>query len=55
MLNRYGISTSDIEGQLKNMGIDQKVLEDTKTGDDYEKVRKTLSFQEKYKSRMEVK
>lgn len=52
MLNRYGISTSDIEGQLKNMGFDPKSFGGMSTGDDYEKVRKTLSFQEKYKARI---
>lgn len=55
MLSRYGVSTEDLEGQLKNMGVDPKSFGGIPKADDYEKVRKTLSFQEKYKSRISQK
>lgn len=52
MLGRYGVTTEDLQGQLKNMGIDPNAFGGIPKADDYEKVRKTLSFQEKYKARI---
>ena len=45
MLKRYGFDMGDIEGQMKNLGIDMSNL--GIQGGDYENLRKTLSFQEK--------
>ncbi len=49
MLKRYGFDMGDIEGQMKNLGIDMSNL--GIQGGDYENLRKTLSFQEKYKGK----
>lgn len=46
LMKRYGFNIEDIEKQMKSMGIDISSLE---KGNDYETIRKTLSFQEKYK------
>ncbi|MBP2031348.1 hypothetical protein J2Z42_000013 [Clostridium algifaecis] len=46
LMKRYGLNMEDIEKQMKNMGID---VPEVYKNADYESVRKTLSFQEKYK------
>lgn len=51
LMERYGLDTSTFEQQLKSLGINN-IKADTNT---YEKARKTMSFQEKYKDRMEIK
>ena len=48
LMERYGVDTSGFEEQLKALGINNISL-------DYEKTRKTLSFQEKYKAHLKVK
>lgn len=55
MLGRYGVSTEDLEGQLRNMGVDPTAFGSIPKADDYEKMRKTLSFQDKYKARIKAK
>lgn len=52
MLKRYGFDMGDIEGQMKNLGIDMSNL-GIQSGD-YENLRKTLSFQEKYKGKVKT-
>ena len=52
MLKRYGFDMGDIEGQMKNLGIDMSNL--GIQGGDYENLRKTLSFQEKYKGKVKT-
>ncbi|GAA0078367.1 DUF3867 domain-containing protein [Clostridium sp. CTA-5] len=47
-LERYGVDSSILEEQLNMSGINFK-------SNDYESMRKTMSFQEKYKSRLQVK
>lgn len=49
-LERYGIDPSMIEGQFKIPGFDM-----SSSMSNYETVRKNMSFQEKYKSRMSNK
>ena len=51
LMERYGIDTAGFEEQLKALGLNNTSL----GGMDYEKTRKTLSFQEKYKSKLKVK
>ena len=51
LMERYGIDTSGFEEQLKSLGLENISTNPT----DYEKTRRTLSFQEKYKSRLKVK
>lgn len=46
LMKRYGFNMEDIEKQMKDMGIDMPSMEKNV---DYESLRKTLSFQEKYK------
>lgn len=50
MLERYGLDSSMIEEQLKMSGLDLGT-----SGKDYESIRKTMSFQEKYKDRISIK
>lgn len=47
LMERYGFDTSNIEQQLKDFGVNVGAIET-----DYEAVRRNLSFQEKYKSRL---
>lgn len=47
LMKRYGVDMEDIEGQMKNMGFN---MPSVNKNIDYETVRKTLSFQEKYKT-----
>lgn len=51
LLERYGFDSSMIEEQFKMSGMDFNSL----GGKDYEAVRKTMSFQEKYKDRMAIR
>ena len=51
LMERYGIDTTGFEEQLKSLGLNN-ISTYTK---DYEKVRRTLVFQEKYKDRLKVK
>ena len=51
LMERYGLDTKGFEEQIKSLGLD-KLTTDPK---DYEKVRRTLGFQEKYKDRLKVK
>lgn len=52
MLKRYGFDMGDLEGQMQNLGIDMSAL-GIQSGD-YENLRKTLSFQEKYKGKVKM-
>lgn len=51
LMERYGIDTTGFEEQLKSLGLNN-ISTDPK---DYEKVRRALGFQEKYKDRLKVK
>lgn len=50
LMERYGVDSSSIEEQLKSMDLGGIIPQ----GTDIEKVRKTMSFQEKYKDRLKV-
>jgi hypothetical protein len=50
LMERYGFDASSIEEQIKSLGLNNII---PGTGD-VEKVRKTMSFQEKYKDRIKV-
>lgn len=52
LMKRNGLDVSSLEGQMKNMGIDMGALN---IQTDYEDLRKSLSFQEKYKGKLSVK
>lgn len=45
LMERYGFDSSMIDEQLKNIGVDNINVS-------YENIRKTMSFQEKYKDRL---
>lgn len=51
LMERYGIDTAGFEEQLKALGLNNISTNPA----DYERTRKTLSFQEKYKDRLKVK
>ena len=51
LMQRYGLDTAGFEEQLKSLGLDKF----SGMSMDYEKARKSLSFQEKYKDRIKVK
>ena len=51
LMQRYGLDTAGFEEQLKSLGLDNL----NGISMDYEKARKNLSFQEKYKDRIKVK
>lgn len=51
LMERYGLDTGAFEKQLKSLGINNIQV----GPNSYEKARKAMSFQEKYKDRMEVK
>ena len=51
LMERYGIDTTGFEEQLKRLGLDN-ISTDPQ---DYEKYRRTVGFQEKYKDRLKVK
>ena len=50
LMERYGFDPSNLEEQLKNAGISISNITSN-----YEEVRKTLSFQEKYENKVETK
>ncbi|MCI6277500.1 MAG: DUF3867 domain-containing protein [Clostridium sp.] len=52
LMERYGVSNEDIANQMKNMGIDIPNIDQIT---DYEKMRKTLSFKDKYGSKLTTK
>ncbi|MGL5086860.1 MAG: DUF3867 family protein, partial [Clostridium sp.] len=51
LMERYGLDTSAFEQQLKSLGLNNMQSDPNS----YEKARKAMSFQEKYKDRMEIK
>lgn len=52
LMERYGVNSEDIANQMKNMGIDIPNIDQIT---DYEKIRKTLSFKDKYGSKLTTK
>ncbi len=52
IMERYGVSTDDLEEQMKSMGIDSSLQS---LGNEYEDARKVMGFQEKYKGKLTVK
>ncbi len=53
VMERYGFDMNNIDEQMKSFGIDTSQF--GSLGKDYEEMRKTLSFQEKYKGRISSK
>ncbi|MGL5244512.1 MAG: DUF3867 domain-containing protein [Sarcina sp.] len=51
MLKRYGMDMGDIEEKMKSFGIQ---MPSVNMETDYEKLRKNLSFQEKYKGKLKL-
>lgn len=51
LMERYGYDASALEEQIKSLGLNNIIPQ----GDDIEKARKAMSFQEKYKERIKVK
>ncbi|GAB6167798.1 DUF3867 domain-containing protein [Clostridium carnis] len=51
LMERYGFDASSLEAQIKAMGLDKI----NSSFGDIDQARKTMSFQEKYKDRIEVK
>lgn len=51
LMERYGLDTSAFEQQLKSLGLNNMQSD----ANSYENARKAMSFQEKYKDRMEIK
>ena len=51
LMERYGYDASALEEQIKSLGLNNIIPQ----GDDMEKARKAISFQEKYKERIKVK
>lgn len=51
LMERYGFDASSLEEQVKALGLDKIAGAST----DVEKIRKTMSFQEKYKDKMQMK
>ena len=51
LMERYGLDAKGLEEQIKSMGLDKFGIDSV----DYEKTRKVLSFQDKYKDRIKVK
>jgi hypothetical protein len=49
LMERYGFNMEDVEKQMKGMGIE---MPSVNKNVDYESLRKTVSFQEKYKQDM---
>lgn len=60
MLSKYGLSMDDISAQManmdpnmmKNMGMNPNMFSGAGVQDSYEEIRKVMSFEEKYKSRI---
>jgi len=50
LMERYGFDASGIEEQLKSLGLNNVIP----SAEDVEKIRKNMSFQEKYKDRLRV-
>ena len=50
IMERYGFDGANLEEQLKSLGINNIAP----AGEDVEKIRKNMSFQEKYKDRLKV-
>jgi Protein of unknown function (DUF3867) len=53
LMERYGVDMNNIDDQMKAYGIDASKF--GALGKDYEEMRKTLSFQEKYKGKIAAK
>jgi len=53
LMERYGFDMNNIDEQMKSYGIDINGI--GSLGKDYEEMRKSLSFQEKYKGRLSSK
>lgn len=52
IMERYGVSTEDLEEQMKSIGIDTAL---NPLGTNYEDARKVMGFQEKYKGKLTIK
>lgn len=50
LMERYGFDASGLEEQLKTLGLNNVIP----GAEDVEKIRKNMSFQEKYKDRLRV-
>lgn len=50
LMERYGFDASGIESQLKTLGLNNVIP----GAEDIEKIRKNMSFQEKYKDKIQV-
>lgn len=48
LMERYGFNPNELENQMKTLGVDLNSMGFGNMGEEYEKVRKTMSFQEKY-------
>ncbi|GAA0121573.1 MAG: DUF3867 domain-containing protein [Clostridium argentinense] len=53
-MERYGLDVSDLENQMKSFGIDMSNMGLGNLNKDYEDIRKTVSFHEKYKDRISL-
>lgn len=51
IMERYGVSSEDLEEQMKSMGIDASL---NPLGTKYEDARKVMGFQEKYKGKLSI-
>ncbi|WP_461612258.1 DUF3867 domain-containing protein [Clostridium sp. Marseille-QA1073] len=52
LMERYGLDVSDLENQMKSFGVDMSGLGLGNLNKNYEDIRKTVSFHEKYKDRI---
>lgn len=55
LMDRYGVDMDTLNAQMKNFGIDMNQLGISKGSQNYEDIRKNLSFYEKYKNKISVK
>ncbi|GIM30203.1 hypothetical protein CPJCM30710_28690 [Clostridium polyendosporum] len=55
LMERYGLDLNSLESQMKTLGIDLKSIGLNQNLESYENVRKTMSFNEKYKDRISIK
>lgn len=55
IMERYGFDPNNLEEQMKNMGIDLNNTNGNLGANNYEVLRKNISFQEKYKGRLKLK
>ncbi|MEG2353199.1 MAG: DUF3867 domain-containing protein [Clostridium sp.] len=53
LMGRYGLEMTDVYDQMKDMGIDTSAISNKNT--DYESMRKTMGFYDKYKERIKMK